>query len=223
MPVVDTVGMQALRCHSLRRSRPVRILCLGDSITAGDPYPGDYPGAWRARLYRMLVSFGAPFELVGTISSGPSWLLQPGHAGVAGDTLAQMGARLPAELAATSPDVVLVLGGTNNVINDGGPPAAMVVAMQAIVDLALPRRVLVGTCAPTVNAAWRTVLADFNNRLMLGAVTGCTVVDVGATVSLPYLIADGIHPGQEAYERMGEFGWFPAVSEALRAELSLTE
>ena len=99
-------------------AEPVRIMPLGDSITGS-------PGCWRALLWNQLQSSGhTGFDFVGTL--GPQGCGVPydgdneGHGGILGTNIADQNL-LPAWLAATDPDVVLMHLGTNDVWNNRSP------------------------------------------------------------------------------------------------------
>src|SRR5439155_8135969 len=89
---------------------PVRIMPLGDSITAG-------PGCWRALLWDHLQRTGfTNIDFVGTQQGGgcsvPFDIDHEGHSGIAATGMADQN-QLPPWLAATSPDIVLMHLGTN--------------------------------------------------------------------------------------------------------------
>src|SRR5689334_16762788 len=93
---------------------PVRIMPLGDSITAG-------PGCWRAKLWNRLQTTGYPnIDFVGTQSDGggcnPGFPYDTDHEGHGGFSATGIAAnnQLPPWLAAARPDVVLMHLGTND-------------------------------------------------------------------------------------------------------------
>ncbi len=99
---------------ALSASAPVRIMPLGDSITAG-------PGCWRAMLWHQLQLAGyTNIDFVGTQSDGggcnPGYSYDfdhEGHGGFSATGIADNN-QLPPWLAAARPDVVLVHLGTND-------------------------------------------------------------------------------------------------------------
>jgi len=93
---------------------PVRIMPLGDSITAG-------PGCWRAFLWHRLQTSGyTNIDFVGGVSDGggcnPGYAYDfdhEGHGGYAATGIADNN-QLPPWLAAARPDIVLMHLGTND-------------------------------------------------------------------------------------------------------------
>ena len=97
---------------------PVRIMPLGDSITGS-------PGCWRAILWNRLQSNGfTNIDFVGT--QPPQGCGVPydgdneGHGGALASGIVSQN-QLPGWLAATSPDIVLMHLGTNDVWNGQSP------------------------------------------------------------------------------------------------------
>src|SRR5689334_1660355 len=93
---------------------PVRIMPLGDSITAG-------PGCWRAKLWNRLQTNGfTNIDFVGTQSDGggcnPGFAYDfdhEGHGGFSATGIADNN-QLPLWLTAARPDIVIVHLGTND-------------------------------------------------------------------------------------------------------------
>ncbi|ASO20109.1 lysophospholipase L1-like esterase [Actinoalloteichus hoggarensis] len=108
---------------------PVRIMPLGDSITGS-------PGCWRAMLWNDLQDAGhTDIDFVGTL--GPQGCGvdhdgdNEGHGGFLATGIADQNL-LPGWLSATSPDVVLMHLGTNDVWN-GRPTEAVLSAFTTLV------------------------------------------------------------------------------------------
>jgi lysophospholipase L1-like esterase len=105
------VARGAAPAHSAT-SAPVRIMPLGDSITGS-------PGCWRALLWNMLQNNGfTDVDFVGT--QPPQGCSVPydgdneGHGGALATNIVSLN-ELPGWLSATSPDIVLMHLGTNDV------------------------------------------------------------------------------------------------------------
>lgn len=202
-------------------SRPLRILPLGDSITQGSP---DHPGGYRGTLQRLLRERGFPaFEFVGSRTENSAGLAQPCHEGYPGFRLEELRggftkcgstARPVAEtLARYRPDVVLLMAGTNNIYLDD--PAAVWAEMAALLREILPVPVIAGTLLPIEPGPkpWGiTILPDIGERIAvcnallhreaprLGEVA---VVDLSHCVATRAdLLADGVHPGAAAQDRI---------------------
>src|SRR6478752_7078592 len=96
----------------------IRIMPLGDSITGS-------PGCWRALLWDQLQNAGyTNIDFVGTLppqGCGVSYDGDnEGHGGILATNIANQN-QLPAWLSATSPDIVLMHLGTNDVWSNIAP------------------------------------------------------------------------------------------------------
>src|SRR2546421_10939600 len=110
---------------------PVRIMPLGDSITAG-------PGCWRALLWDHLQRTGfTNIDFVGTQPGGgcsvPFDGDNEGHGGFAATGIADQN-QLPPWLAATHPDIVLMHLGTNDLWGGTISTDAILAAYSKLVD-----------------------------------------------------------------------------------------
>eukprot|EP01079_Euglenida_sp_SAG-EU17-18_P006607 gene6607-6345_t len=106
---------------------PWRILPLGDSITLGCGYSASPPdwsavcnelsGSYRAGLWASLNASKADTLFVGRQDGGPAWMPpeQRAHEGHGGWTVPMLRGIANATLAATHPDAILLLAGTNDV------------------------------------------------------------------------------------------------------------
>ena len=129
-------------------SAPLRIMPLGDSITAGYTdatwsYPnGNFSFAYRGPLYTQLTNAGYDFQFVG--ASEQPWVGSPygppprivgpdlrtttpyqdGHRGYGGTQISHMDAGIIPWLQADTPDVILLMIGINNIsyYGNGGNP-----------------------------------------------------------------------------------------------------
>lgn len=163
---------------------PVRVLMLGDSITAGYGLP---PGQGLVpRLQAALVAAGRPVRLI--------------DAGVSGDTTAGGLARLDWSLAENPQAAVVALGG-----NDGLralPPAQSRANLAGILDRLAARRIptlLAGMLAPP------NLGADYGRDF--AAIFSSLAAERPGVVFYPFLLEgvageralnqpDGIHPNQ---------------------------
>ncbi len=85
-----------------QRRRPQRIVVFGDSLVAGSSTFNS--GVWQ---------FGNSFAELSVYRAGPQFQLLS-NAGIAGDHTSQMLARIYTDVLAYNPDVVYLLGGTND-------------------------------------------------------------------------------------------------------------
>jgi hypothetical protein len=100
-----------------QNSEPTRVMPLGDSITRGTGSPTH--SSYRMDLAARLLKGGMRINYVGSQSSGTGNDIS--HEGHGGWTIDQMSAQATAWLTNTSPDVVLLHAGTNNISRGDGP------------------------------------------------------------------------------------------------------
>ena len=110
---------------------PLRIVCIGDSITQGR---GDHSNggtkwtptfSYRYPLWKLLVDSGAEVDFVGSLNGGfegdPDWANYKGrafdrdHEGHWGWKTVAVAAKLPEWIEGYTPDVALILLGSNDV------------------------------------------------------------------------------------------------------------
>jgi lysophospholipase L1-like esterase len=110
-------------------NNPVKIMCIGDSITDDC----EFNGAWRAYLQPLLDNAGYPFTFVGRnhSSANPPTFTKTAHEGYCGSVIAPPGVTtavygyagtnvdlqfiVPDALAANTPDIILLLIGANDI------------------------------------------------------------------------------------------------------------
>lgn len=176
---------------------PIRIMALGDSLTIGY---GDPAGqGYRRELSRLLPA------AVWTAGTGyhNGWTVQDIRAGI------------DAWMAADSPDVVLLLVGTNNA---AGVAPGMAGFETAYLDLVA--RIL--ALSPTVHvyaaevpysvAPWAAAEVDVNVAAIHASWSSSGRVHLADLSGIPrQLLLDGIHPGADGYDIMGR-QWYRAMA-----------
>lgn len=152
------------------------LVTLGDSITAG-AWPGDIVAA-----------------------DGKVILLH--NAGVGGNTTAQMLARLSTDVLAQSPDVVTVMGGTNDV-GQNVPQETTIANLRAIVEAikAANVKVVLLTIPPRTDPSFAAPIRSLNATIQaLAGSEGVALADIYPALAqadgtyAPGLTADGVHP-----------------------------
>jgi len=183
-------GSVAPRSYAPADGRPT-IVCLGDSLTAGDAAPADqsYP-AW---LQRRLAGAGDRYRVV--------------NAGVSGDRVADGLARLDHDVVSQRPAVVIVALGSND---PGRTPRAQWAAGLAAIVARLRARgarvILGGLDEPGMGDVYRAVAARYRVPL---------VWFTSGLWSRPGLWGDAHHPNGAGYRVMAGSFW-PALRGALR-------
>jgi lysophospholipase L1-like esterase len=198
--------------------KPVtRIMPLGDSITDGYQIPGGY----RIDLWRELGNSGIAVDFVGSLRNGPSSLGDKGHEGHTGWRIDQLRASVNGWIETYRPDVVLLLIGTNDVLQHYRVTTAPN-RLGALVDQIYSRRpttkVFLSTIPPTLDAAANVQIAAFNAaarqvvRTRAAAHRPIWLVDGGNLSAAD--IADGVHPNAAGYGKIAH-AWYVALVKVL--------
>ncbi|AKG46491.1 SGNH/GDSL hydrolase family protein [Streptomyces xiamenensis] len=200
-----------------------RIMPLGDSITGS-------PGCWRALLWRDLVDGGhSDIDFVGT--QAPQGCGFPhdgeheGHGGYLATGIADQNL-LPGWLAATTPDVVLMHLGTNDVWSARPTPVildAYTTLVRQMRESNPGMRVLVAQIlpmAPANCADCGSRVTELNDAIpgwaagLSTAASPVTVVDQWTGFSTATDTTDGVHPNDSGTRKIAD-RWYPAVVAAL--------
>lgn len=199
---------------------PVRVMPLGDSITGS-------PGCWRSVLWNQLQDSGhTGIDFVGTLSpQGCGTPYDGDHEGHGGALVTEVASRqlLPDWLAATSPDIVIMHFGTNDVWS-GVDPDRILDAYSSLVTqmrAANPAmRILVAQLIPMdpatcTGCAQRVV--SLNERIPGWASALDTerspvaVVDQWTGFSTSADTYDGVHPNASGDDKIAD-RWYPALA-----------
>jgi lysophospholipase L1-like esterase len=203
---------------------PVKIMPLGDSITGS-------PGCWRALLWNMLQNAGdTNIDFVGTLPPQGCGIAydgdNEGHGGILATGIVSQNL-LPGWLAATTPDIVLMHLGTNDVWSNLstatilnayttmiGQMRASKPSMRIIVAQIIPMNPSnCTTCAQgVVNLdaaipAWAAALSTTQSPI--------TVVDQWTGFNDATDTVDGVHPNDSTGIQKMANRWFPALSALL--------
>jgi lysophospholipase L1-like esterase len=220
---------------------PLRIMPLGDSITAGSD--GTYNG-YRAWLREMLTAAGYEVEFVGDLGSAPDR-----HEGHVSWTIGDLSGEMPLPairhqtenydlrdvLTRHQPDVILMMIGTNDVLNYPGHTIDRIVfRLSHLVDTvyrALPDVTLfAATLTPWAddNSA-AALMADNYNRCLRSLVTsknaeGAHMVFVNMHESIlgTEVYEYDVHPHDPGYRKMARY-WFVTLKAWLQASDELID
>lgn len=183
----------------------LKVLPLGDSITFGcgsDAAPPDWyaccsstSGGYRAPLWAALngSAINASVLMVGTESTGPSWLPveQRAHEGHPGWTINQIKG-LQSTWVKLAPDVVLLKAGTNDV-GQGHPNATMAFDLDNLLgalNTTLPAaRVFITSILmlpDSNNPGFRSTIEFYNSVTVpqMAAKYGATFVDIASATGM---------------------------------------
>lgn len=191
-----------------RAAAPVKIMPLGDSITAGS----NLPGAYRTRLWQRAAADGRQDDFVGTQNGGPAELADRDHEGHSGWRIEQIDAQVAEWARAAAPRTVLLHIGTNDITQDydvANAPARLSSLIDHLTAAAPQADVFVSNIIPfgnpgveerarAFNAAVPGLVADWAAR-------GRRVHFVDQHSALtPADLQDGVHPTAAGYAKMGD-------------------
>lgn len=205
------------------QSNAVRIMPLGDSITGS-------PGCWRALLWSRLQQAGfTDIDFVGTQPpqgcSVPHDGNNEGHGGALATMVADQN-QLPAWLAATNPDIVMMHFGTNDVWSNRSP-TVILTAFSKLVDqmrannpdmMILVAQIIPVNPSTCADCAQRTI--DFNAAIPAWAASKSTtaspivVVDQWTGFNSATDTSEGVHPNALGDQKIAD-KWFPALTALL--------
>ncbi len=117
MMVVQYIFILMIYLTTVFANNPVRIMPLGDSITAGSYGAGENGiGGYRAPLWKMLEDENIDFDFVGTLNDPRNATFDTGHEGWPGWRVDQLNDSVAAWISKTSPDVILLQIGVNDLL-----------------------------------------------------------------------------------------------------------
>jgi lysophospholipase L1-like esterase len=175
--------------------------------------------SYRKDLYDKLTAAGASVQYIGSQKTGS--FPQNAHEGWSGFTISQISGKADRSLA-QSPNVVLLLAGTNDMVREPkNAPARLQALAEKIVAKAPGAALIIGTIPPLGGAFGKGGKGGgvdaYNNAIpgVVGAVAGkggkVLLANLGAVKTSD--LADGVHPNDKGYAKMAT-GWFKAIEEA---------
>jgi len=195
-------------------------MALGDSITAGNG------GGYRVKLQRDLTAGGRRFTMVGSQEDGSDDpAIQNGHEGHPGFWIENLAEQVDVWIRPRQPDVVLLMAGTNDILNDS-PSNAVPNRLSELIDkvaAAAPNATILVSAVPSLLGKDQARLAY--NAAIPGVVSPkqaagkkVAFVDVAAGVQLTDL-RDGVHPNEAGDEKLGA-AWAKALDKVYDDEAS---
>jgi lysophospholipase L1-like esterase len=173
--------------------QPVRILTLGDSITAGirDPAGNGY----RCTLKAYLAAQGMTTDFVGSLSSGTCGDIE--HEGHSGWTTGQILEIAADRVITYQPDIVILMAGTNDLKPENkASVTGLNDRLAAIIDAihaARPQTVVIVSTIPAYPAADQVAWKKYRGDVPTIAMQHGAVTAYGNNV-LAKDLADGVHP-----------------------------
>lgn len=199
--------------------RPVRIMAVGDSITAG----ADFFANYRYPLWEKLFAAGYVVEFVGTQKSetrvGP--LAYEGYGGKNTEYLAET---VPAHFRGHPADIVLLHSGHNHTVEEQPVPGIVAATERLIGEFRAVNpavTVLLAQVIPAGKLPKYSYLPELNAALAALAVRldapGQRVVLVDQAAGFDWTtdtVADKVHPNARGAEKMAA-AWFAALQAVL--------
>ena len=207
------------------KTRFLKILPLGDSITYGSPDPN---GGYRSRLTSVLASGGFNAKLVGSYTENSAGMTVPSHEGWPGRTIENIRDGVVDRAVGTyQPDVVLLMIGTNNLAwgdknqSDVDNSLTAYDALITRIFTSAPNTNLIVSPilpmnAKNSNGSSKQPLVDNFNTALHAKVTA--LAGAGKRISWAAAMSaitvgqlgDGVHPTSATYQVLGD-AWFTAI------------
>jgi lysophospholipase L1-like esterase len=221
-------------CANAFAKRAIRIMPYGDSLTAGAYVINNvfYTDAgFRETLWKSLTSAGVRTEFEGSLQDGPADFPQRHHEGHSGKRIDEIAANAHAWVTAARPDVVLLLIGTNDCIQNYDLSHAvqrLASLVEQIQEDAPFAEVFVSTTIPNGTADVNARVISYNHDLTQWATFKSLVdprlhyVDMFTAAHLrngldggASDLIDGVHPTADGYNAMAAV-WYQAMMSLLR-------
>jgi lysophospholipase L1-like esterase len=191
----------------------LKIMPLGDSLTYGLGMP-EY-GGYRVDLLQKLLAAGMNVDFVGSLASGPGSMSDRDNEGHVGWDITEIQAMVNEWLTRYTPKVILLMIGTNDVIEGRPSPASDLDVLIGQIYAKLPQATLVVSSIPPLGGsqAAKNPNVVAYNALIPGIVNAHAamgrsvhVIDSYVVVS-PSDLTDGIHINAAGYSRIAQL-WF---------------
>jgi lysophospholipase L1-like esterase len=198
------------------------ILPIGDSITDGYNVPGGY----RIELFRSAHAAGHNITFTGSLTNGPATVdgvaFPIRHEGHSGWRIDMISGQVPAPALSIRPHIVLLMAGTNDVIQNSDldqAPARLGTLIDALVTGAPDALIVVAQLTPLGDPTQETNVVAYNDALpaivAARVAAGNHVVLVDMHTGFPVSeLADMIHPTTAGYARMAGV-WYATVAPLL--------
>lgn len=200
-----------------------KIMAMGDSITFGYSGNPDYPpgafglrfGGYRGLLQNELYKSGCGFDFVGRNTFYGQLLGDVEHEGWPGYTLEDLKIAAASAIPQFQPDVVLFMGGTNNIywLDDAGALAASLrlsETIETILTLKPDVSLYVAQISPVNNTVYPNNRAERYNSLIPGIVAGYAARGYAIHLVDQFSgLASAVGPAQEKWYDFFEDGEHP--------------
>jgi len=200
----------------------LRILPVGDSITAGVSSPANVPGGYRTLLASLLNNLNYNVTFTGLLNVNNPAGVTAWHEGHSGAEIAGVDYCMQGVFDSTEdPDIILLLLGTNDYNNGIGAGATN--RLDAMITHLATNRpnakiIVANLLLRTDNATLNSQITSAFNPLVPGIVAAHAALgqqvyftDLRSAVTSAGLSSDGIHPNAGGYACMAT-NWFNAIT-----------
>jgi lysophospholipase L1-like esterase len=209
---LSTAGIAVhVNAASAESNGGVKVMPLGDSITAGS-----VAGGYRNGLWDRFKAKGYKVDFVGSQSNGPSTLGDHDHEGHPGYLINQVDQGVVNWLKKYQPHTVLLMAGTNDACyhrDISSAPQRLATLIGHITSTLPNAEVFVAQITPltsvTQDAEVKSINAAIPN-VVKAAGSHVHVVDQYSAFTKSDLSSDGIHPNAAGYEKMAA-AWYKAL------------
>jgi lysophospholipase L1-like esterase len=187
---------------------PLKVMPLGASLTDGYNVPGGY----RIDLEDDLIASGIRPDFVGSLSNGPASLADKNHEGHSGYRIDQIRRSIDGWIGSYQPDVVLLLIGTNDVLQDyqlAGAPNRLADLVDRVHALRPATKIFVSSLPPIATASDNSQADAYNAAIptvvQARALAGRPIWFVNGNASLTASdLADGVHLTAVGYSKLAD-------------------
>jgi len=209
--LVASVALAAALAPWPARAAALRVMALGDSLTAGAG--STHRAGYRLGFWERLQEEGWEVDMVGGKADGPE-TLDNRHQGYAPGALHDLSALAYDKVRAYEPDVVLVLAGTDEWKDQRFSPPSFAVNLGVLVDRILSARptarVFVSTLPPPRFGKGEDAKREINRLLRrevrerAGRGQAVFLVDAFEVVDPARDMIDANRPNDAGYQKIGE-------------------
>jgi lysophospholipase L1-like esterase len=213
--LVQNGGMKHHPRRELRK-RDLRVMPLGDSITAG--FKSSTGNGYREPLMKRLTGTENEVDFVGSNMTGN--MSDQDNEGHNGHLIDQVGDAANTAVPQQRPNVVLLHAGTNDMeksVDPGGAPARLGRVIDDVLEDAPDATVIVATIVPASNSGTQGRIDTFNDEVVnlaqKRANAGKHVLAVSMNEVSTGDLSDGLHPNDNGYAKMAE-AWYDGIAQA---------
>jgi len=200
------------------KASPCVILPLGDSITHGFSSTDD--AGYRSALFKLIVAANQNVTFIGSLSNGPTMVSgktftrnHEGHDGISITGIT--GYVPPAKAFSTTPHIVLLHIGTNDMTSNADPTTAanqLSTLLTNLVNAAPNALIVVAKIVPLgySNSNYTSYIAKISDVVKAHAGKNVVMVDMSTLPTSDIRGSGNVHPTDQGYADMANL-WYGAI------------